>query len=145
MMRRFATLILVPAVMVACGDRAGPEPPATDPATAEPTAEYGTTLDDVPANDPATIAFIQEGRTLHFGGREWIMVGEPIYNPILRHVGTAEGVELYASPTDRIMPATLFFHLGNDRWQTLQVAGGVSDVADDTLAVPPDTLRAPPR
>jgi hypothetical protein len=129
-------------VLAACGPDARIE---QSPDATLPGAEVPTTRDDVPANDPDTIAFIQQGRTLHFGGRDWLMVGEPIFNPILRYIGTAEGLDLYATPEQRAMASTLFFHLGNDRWQPLQPVPGPMDLTQDTMPGAADTQRVPPR
>lgn len=136
MKKHLAVLLLL--AVAACG-------PQEEEATV-PAAEVPTTRDDIAANDPDTIPFIREGRTLEFGGRDWIMVGEPIFNPILRYVGTAEGLELFATPEQRrAMSETLFFHLGNDRWQPLQPAAGPIDLREDTMPMVPDTQRVPPR
>jgi hypothetical protein len=139
-MTRILALALVPAVLAGCR-------PGTDEAPAgqaEPALEYGTTADrDIPAHDPDTIPFIQEGRTLHFGGRDWMVVGGTVQDPILRHVGEAEGLPLYATPAERLA-TTLFFHRGGGHWQPLQPVPTPLDIRDDTMAVQPDTERVPP-
>jgi hypothetical protein len=140
MMKQAAALLLV-ALLAACGR----DETETIPGAADPATEFPTTRDDVPANDPANLAFIREGRTLHFGGREWRLVGEPVFNPILRYVGTAEGIDLYATPEGRAPSESLFFHLGNDRWQSLQPVPGPTDPSEDTMVAVPDTQRVPPR
>jgi hypothetical protein len=133
MMRQATLPALVLFVLAGCDTRDDTEV-GTLPAM-EATQPPATTIGDVPANDPDTIGWIQRGELLEWGGREWMLVAEPVTNPILRHVGEADGLALYAMP-DRDPALQLFFHLGNDRWQMLEPVG---EGLGRDAAVPADT------
>jgi hypothetical protein len=118
-MMRVVALFTATLIAGACNGR-DPEPA---PAPGQPATEMPAATDDPQPVSPDTVSFIQQGRTLEFGGREWILTGEPVLRPIVRHVGTAEGIELYATAAEQGPSQTLFFYLGNGYWQALGPTG----------------------
>lgn len=136
MMTRSAAALV--AILFAAGCNTE-ETPTPDPgAAATPASELGTATGDPQPVDPDTVSFIREGRTLHFGGREWIMTGEPVLRPIVRPVGAADGIALYSTAADQFTTETLFFYLGGGYWQALGPTG--SEIHQD-----PDTMPAQQR
>jgi hypothetical protein len=131
-MKRVVALFAATLIAGACNGR-DPEPAPGQPATETPAA-----TDDPQPVDPDTVSFIQQGRTLEFGGREWIMTGEPVLRPIVRHVGTAEGIELYATAAEQGPSQTLFFYLGNGYWQALGPTGSPIHMEGEAGTVQPD-------
>lgn len=67
-----------------------------------------------------TLRWFNEGRTVTFNDRDWIVAGEPIYDPAVEHVGEFEGTPLYTEVN--VMPpyTQLFIPLDKDYWQLLE-------------------------
>jgi hypothetical protein len=136
-MMRVVALFAATLIAGACNGRE-PEPAPGQPAPGQPATEMPAATDDPQAVDTDTVSFIQQGRTLEFGGREWILTGEPVLRPIVRHVGTAEGIELYATAAEQGPSQTLFFYLGNGYWQALGPTGSPIHMEGEAGAVQPD-------
>ncbi len=116
--------VLALTVLVLLSGCGNPEAETDEQMTAE--AE-GRTMETPAAYDPDTLAWVQEGRTVEFGDREWLPAGVPINAPTMVPVGEFEGMELYA-PADETAPYDrLFFHVGGDDWQMLEPTEPVPD------------------
>ncbi len=83
--------------------------------------------------DPDTLAWVREGRPVHFQDRDYIPAGAPIYQPSVRPVGTFENMQLFAAADATEPYPRLFFPVGHERYQTLVPADSSG------LGVAPDT------
>jgi hypothetical protein len=129
-MKRTA-MLLITLVLAGCGD--------TDVANRGGELEPGQEIEDmgmerdVEAVDLDTVAWFNEGRTVEFNDRTWIVAGEPIFDPDVTYVGEFEGTPLYAEVGVSSPYNGLYIPLENDYWQFLE-EGGVPapDTADTT-------------
>lgn len=99
-MKRTTTMLLAGLLLGACGDTDAPE--------VEPVQ-----MD--------TLRWFSEGRTVEFQGRTWIVVGAPMFDPMVEYVGEFEGTPLYAE-IGATTPSALYIPVGGDRWQRLEPA-----------------------
>lgn len=124
-MKRAAVLIVMSLVPLACGDT-------------DVDGGGDAMIDTVPEVEPVeldTVAWFQEGRTVEFDGRTWILAGEPVIDPVVERVGEFEGTPLYAEVNVSPPYNELFVPLENDYWQMLEEG---PTPATDTIPV--DTL-----
>jgi len=127
-MRAIRTVFALALILVALPACERPEPEAG----AEQTGELTTPE----AYDADTLPWVEEGRTVEFGGREWLPVGVPINDPAVVHVGEFEGMQLYA-PADETVPYDhLMFYVGGAEWQVLQPTAPVPDTTEADTAGP---------
>lgn len=117
-MRRVTTIALVTLIVAACGD--------TDVANRGGELAPGEEIEDiglerdVEAVGIDTMAWFREGRTVEHDGRSWIIVGPPMWDPMVEHVGEFEGTPLYAEAGVAPPYSSLFVPLGDDYWQRLE-------------------------
>lgn len=67
--------------------------------------------------------WFQEGRTVEFGGRDWLLTGEPMYDIPVAPVGEFEGMTLFAETGVTGPHSELFIPLEDDYWQRLTPTG----------------------
>ncbi|MFP4623373.1 MAG: hypothetical protein ACLFRX_04270 [Gemmatimonadota bacterium] len=116
---RPVTIVMLAALAVsACGetdvqDRGG------EPAPGEEVEDMGLERKVEPVNLD-TVAWFSEGRTVTFENRNWILAGEPVFDPAVVYVGEFEGTPLYAEVGEASPHDALFIPLENDYWQLLE-------------------------
>lgn len=80
--------------------------------------DSGVELDVEPV-DLAETPWFAEGRSVRFNDRNWVVVGEPIFDPAVEHVGDFEATPLYAEVNGTPPYAALYIPLEDDYWQRL--------------------------
>lgn len=135
-MGRITILALAALALPGCGDG---EPPdrAEEPAPAQ-EVERASTENDVETVRLDTVTWFTEGRTVEFQDGTWIMVGEPVYDPIVERVGEFEGTPLYAR-VGVAAPAALYIPVGGNYWQRLEPTTAPSVEEPGDTAEPADT------
>lgn len=114
-MRSMAMIVLAALLTVGCEE------------TDAPGAENG-----VEPVDMDTVAWLNEGRTVEFNDRSWILTGEPVYDPTVEHVGEFEGTPLYANLGVTPPYSALYIPLDMDYWQRLEPVGASPMPETDT-------------
>lgn len=83
---------------------------------------------DPDARDPGvetvnmdTLSWVQDGRTVEYGGNRYAPVGPPVYEPMaLTHTGEFEGTPLYVERGTAAPQRRLFIPVGGGYWQMLE-------------------------
>lgn len=119
-MRSAPTIVLATLLLAACGDTDVPER-GGEPAPGEERSTHELEREVQPV-ELDTLPWFNEGRTVAFNGRDWIVVGEPIYDPIVEYVGEFDGTPLYAEVNVAPPYTQLFIPLDMDYWQLLEPA-----------------------
>lgn len=108
--------VLAMLLLAGCG---GEESGQVGSGPAQPGSEV------VPTYDPDTLAWVQQGRTVHFDGREWLPYDAPVRERSVMPVGEFEGMRLYAPANESKPYQHLLFPIGNQEWQLLRPVGPV--------------------
>ena len=130
-MRRTTAMLVAALLMTGCGDGDGADRAAEPAAEAPPGDGAGT----VSADESVTIQnapWFREGGILEFNGRQWIISGEPVFDPAVEQVGEYQGTPLFAEPNVAPPRSRLFVPLGDDYWQMLEPVTP-ADVTDDAI------------
>lgn len=115
--RRVVLLLLLSSAVGGCGRE------EVETGTRSAAEAPGEALaPEVRGYNPDSLEWLQEGRPVVFGGRQWRPAGRPIHEPrsAFKPVGEFEGMVLYAPVQDTAPYDHLFFPYGNDVWQALE-------------------------
>ena len=137
MRRSPITLLALFAVLAsACGD--------TDVANRGEETAPGQEMEDAGAEmdvEPVDIQaqrWFRDSGTLEFAGREWMIAGEPLYDPAVVRVGEYEDTPLYAEVNTAQPYSELYIPLENDYWQMVHpVQGSGTDTMTATSGAVP--------
>lgn len=118
-MERLTTLAITALVLAGCGEGDAPDP--GEDRTPAQEVEGPAADGDVETVRLDTVPWFNEGRTVEFQGRTWILAGEPVYDPMVEPAGEFEGTPLYTE-VGVTAPRELYIPLGGDYWQRLERA-----------------------
>lgn len=118
-LKALCLLIPLAAAFTACDET---DVPATDGSAAPGQEIEGGTQVAVEPVDLQAQRWFRESGLVEFGGRSWLITGEPVYDPAVERVGEYQGTLLYAEVGTARPYGALFIPLENDLWQMLTPA-----------------------